>query len=110
MSNYPPNVTDSMLPGNGPSSIDNEELFELYADTVTSYLGVPPPSAGWEQWLEAEMWQCYEADHKAWFAADVINERYEEELFLMKDDHNYRTPGITDKAYIAVLTQTEVSK
>jgi hypothetical protein len=106
-SNYPPGVTDRMIPGNDPNDIDNEQLFELYADAVAEHLTANIPPDGWEMWLEDEIWTCYECDYAASYAGEIVSERYEEELYLMKQDNTYRTKGISDKAYIAVLTQTE---
>jgi len=109
-SNYPPGVTDSMLPGNGRDEIDDEQLFELYADAVAEHLTPNIPPDGWERWLEDEIWTCYECDYAASYAGEIVSERYDEELHEMINNKPYRTKGISDKAYIAVLTQTEVSK
>jgi hypothetical protein len=106
-SNYPPGCKDSDLPGNGPNDIDQEELFEIYSDAVADFMDSEIPPDGWDKWIEDEMWKCFDADRKAFDAALDLLDRYEEEVWQMIKHKPYRTKGISDKAYIAVLTKTE---
>ena len=109
MSNYPPNCTDSDLPGNHPSDVDTDDLFKIYKEAVSIHLSHDIPLTGWDKWIEDEMWKCFDADRKALDAAVDLLERYEEEVHEMITNKPYRTKGISGKAYIAVLT-TEVNQ